>query len=63
MDMLLIGNDCITDDEGRTQLAIWSIMAAPLIMGNDVRNISANATATLTNAEVLFCNGAACDEL
>jgi len=27
------GNDCITDDEARTQMAIWSINAAPLIMG------------------------------
>lgn len=32
-DMLLIGNSCINDDEGRTQMAIWSIYAAPLIMG------------------------------
>ena len=33
MDMLLLGNECVSDDEGSTQLAIWSIMAAPLIMG------------------------------
>eukprot|EP00036_Acanthoecidae_sp_10tr_P014341 CAMPEP_0206294606 /NCGR_PEP_ID=MMETSP0106_2-20121207/4745_1 /ASSEMBLY_ACC=CAM_ASM_000206 /TAXON_ID=81532 /ORGANISM="Acanthoeca-like sp., Strain 10tr" /LENGTH=538 /DNA_ID=CAMNT_0053725249 /DNA_START=20 /DNA_END=1634 /DNA_ORIENTATION=+ len=52
-DMLLAGNDCITDDEARTQLSVWSILAAPLIMGNDLRKISASATAILTNKEVI----------
>ena len=33
-DMLLAGNDCVTDDEATTQFVIWSIVAAPLIMGN-----------------------------
>merc|ERR1712062_633303 len=27
MDMLLIGNDCVTLDEQRTQMAIWSVSA------------------------------------
>ena len=31
--MLLIGNGCISEDEERTQMAIWSIIASPLIMG------------------------------
>ena len=34
--VLLIGNGCITPDEERTQMAIWSIVAGPLIMGNDM---------------------------
>jgi len=33
-DMLLIGNGCISAAEERTQMAIWSIVAAPLIMGS-----------------------------
>ena len=40
MDMLLIGAHCITMEEERTQMAMWSISAAPLIMGNDLRNVS-----------------------
>ncbi len=47
--MLLIGNPCITDDEARTQMAIWSVVAAPLIMGNDLRTVPASAKAILLN--------------
>lgn len=52
-DMLLIGNGCVTPDEERTQMAIWSIVAAPLIMGNDLRNVSADAKAILLNPEAI----------
>ena len=34
-------------------MAIWSIVAAPLIMGNDPRNISAASKAILTNAAAI----------
>lgn len=51
--MLLIGNTCISDDEARTQLAIWSILAAPLIMGNDLRTVSDSARAILLNREAI----------
>ena len=30
-DMLEIGNGALTDAEGRSQLALWSIMRAPLL--------------------------------
>lgn len=52
-DMLLIGNTCISDAEARTQLAIWSILAAPLIMGNDLRTVADSARAILLNAEAI----------
>jgi len=52
-DMLLIGNDCITDDEARTQMAIWSILAAPLIMGNDLRAVVPNHSKILLNSEAI----------
>ena len=51
--MLLIGNTCISDDEARTQMAIWSILAAPLIMGNDLRTVSDSARAILLNSEAI----------
>ena len=39
-DVLWIGKGCVTDDEAETQMAMWSLFAAPLIMGNDARKIS-----------------------
>mmetsp|Transcript_22059 Transcript_22059/g.48745 ORF Transcript_22059/g.48745 Transcript_22059/m.48745 type:complete len:414 (-) Transcript_22059:93-1334(-) len=53
MDMLLIGNGCISHDEERTQMAIWSISASPLIMGNDLRKISAESKAILLNPDAI----------
>ena len=52
-DMLLIGNGCLTTAEEQTQMAIWSITASPLIMGNDVRNVSAASAAILKNADAI----------
>ena len=44
--MLLIGNSCISDDEARTQMALWSNLAAPLIMGNDLRIVTSSQAHT-----------------
>ncbi|KAJ8611949.1 hypothetical protein CTAYLR_004387 [Chrysophaeum taylorii] len=55
-DMLLVGNECITIDEARAQFAIWCIVAAPLIMGNDLRNVSVAARALLLNDEAIAIN-------
>jgi alpha-galactosidase len=44
-DMLEIGNGHMTDTEYRSHFSLWSMMAAPLIIGTDLRNAS---TATLT---------------
>ena len=52
-DMLLIGNGCVSLEEERTQMAIWSISAAPLIMGNDPRNISDASKAILMNKDAI----------
>jgi hypothetical protein len=52
-DMLEVGNGGLTTDESRAHFSLWSILAAPLIAGNDVRAMSADTLATLTNAEVI----------
>jgi len=52
-DMLLIGNTCISDDEARSQMAIWSICAAPLIMGNDLTDVTEGGKAILQNKEAI----------
>jgi hypothetical protein len=54
--MLLIGNGCLSADEERTQMAIWSVIASPLIMGNDMRNVSAASKAILLNAAAIAVN-------
>ncbi len=37
-DMLEIGNGGMTADEYRTHLSLWSMLAAPLMAGNDLRS-------------------------
>ena len=52
-DMLEIGNGHMTDTEYRTHMSLWSMLAAPLIAGNDVRNMSASIHDILTNREII----------
>merc|ERR1712048_1178125 len=53
LDMLLISNDCVTLDEQKTQMAIWSISASPLIMGNDLRKVPPESKAILQNKDAI----------
>jgi len=52
-DMLEIGNGGMTDTEYRTHMSLWSILAAPLLAGNDLRNVPPNILDILTNREVI----------
>ena len=36
-DMLEVGNDNLTYEENKSHFTLWSMMAAPLILGNDIR--------------------------
>lgn len=38
-DMLIIGNYGLSVDQSKTQMAIWAILAAPLIMSNDLHAV------------------------
>jgi len=51
-DMLEVGNG-LNDGEGRAHFSMWAIMAAPLITGNDLTEMSATTLDTLTNPEVI----------
>lgn len=53
MDMLLAGAGVLTADQARVQLSVWSVLAAPLIMGNDLRQVTAEMKAILLNPEVI----------
>ncbi|EGG17735.1 putative alpha-N-acetylgalactosaminidase [Cavenderia fasciculata] len=52
-DMLEIGNGGQTTAEYQSFFSLWSIIAAPLIAGNDIRNMSADIINILTNADII----------
>ena len=52
-DMLEVGNGKLSADESRTQMSLWSLLAAPLLAGNDVQHVKPDELAILTNREVL----------
>jgi alpha-galactosidase len=55
-DMLEIGNGKLTQGENRAHFSMWSILAAPLIAGNDLRNMTKDIVEVLTNKEVIAVN-------
>ncbi|MEV6007916.1 ricin-type beta-trefoil lectin domain protein [Streptomyces sp. NPDC051976] len=55
-DSIEVGNGSsngLTVDERRTQLTLWSISAAPLILGTDMTHMDSTDLSLLTNDEVL----------
>jgi alpha-galactosidase len=52
-DMLEIGNGGMTGDEYRTHMSLWSLLAAPLLAGNDLRDMTKETLEILTNREVV----------
>lgn len=52
-DMLEVGNGGMTTEEYRTHFSLWCMMAAPLMAGNDLGNMSAETAEILKNGEVI----------
>ncbi|HEV7775763.1 MAG TPA: glycoside hydrolase family 27 protein [Luteibacter sp.] len=52
-DMLEVGNGGMTDVEYRSHFSLWSIMAAPLLIGTDLRKIKPDALQILLNKDVI----------
>jgi alpha-galactosidase len=52
-DMLEVGNGGMKDNEYRMQMGLWSLLAAPLLAGNDLTKMSPETLAILTNREVI----------
>jgi alpha-galactosidase len=52
-DMLEIGNGGMTPTEYRTHMSMWAMMAAPLIIGTDLRKASADTLAILGQKDVI----------
>ncbi|KAH7361077.1 melibiase [Rhexocercosporidium sp. MPI-PUGE-AT-0058] len=56
LDMLEVGNGGMTDDEYRAHFSLWAALKSPLLMGNDLRTLSANALTILNNPAVIAIN-------
>lgn len=55
-DMLEIGNGKLTAGEDRAHFSMWAMLAAPLIAGNDLRNMDKETKSVLTNKMVIGIN-------
>lgn len=66
-DMLIVGisgksmsigevKDGCTDDQYRSHMSLWCLMASPLLSGNDVRKMTPITLETLTNPEIIAVN-------
>ncbi|MCH98010.1 putative alpha-galactosidase/alpha-N-acetylgalactosaminidase, partial [Trifolium medium] len=55
-DMLEVGNGGMTYQEYRAHFSIWALAKAPLLIGCDVRNMTAETLEILTNKEVIAIN-------
>lgn len=52
-DMLEVGNGGMTNEEYKTHFSLWCMMAAPLMAGNDLANMTPEIKAILTNQEMI----------
>lgn len=52
-DMLLIGNFGLSFEQARSQMALWTVMAAPLFMSTDLRTISPQNLDILQNPLII----------
>lgn len=55
-DMLTVGNKDMSENEARAHFSMWSMLAAPLMAGNDLRKMTAADQAILTNKELIAIN-------
>lgn len=55
-DMLEVGRGGMTDTEMRSHFALWAIMAAPLMAGNDLRSADSATLTILRNQHLIAIN-------
>lgn len=55
-DMMEVGSHGLTFAESRAHFSLWCILAAPLMAGNDVRHMTEEIRAVLTDKEALAIN-------
>jgi alpha-galactosidase len=52
-DMLEVGNGKLSLDENRTHMSMWAMLAAPLLAGNNLSQLTPAITAILTSREII----------
>lgn len=52
-DFLIVGDRGMTIPESRTEMALWAMMSAPLILSSDVGSLSPEAIAILSNKRLI----------
>ncbi|KAG1698135.1 Alpha-N-acetylgalactosaminidase [Nymphon striatum] len=52
-DMIIVGNYGLSYDQSKAQMAIWSILAAPLLMSNDLRQLKPEFKEILQNRYII----------
>jgi alpha-galactosidase len=52
-DMLEVGNGHMSLDEYRTHMSLWAILAAPLLAGNDLSQMTAETKSLLMNKDII----------
>jgi alpha-galactosidase len=55
-DMLQVGNPGLTTAENRAHFSFWALLSAPLMAGNDVRQMTPEVREILLNREVIAVN-------
>lgn len=54
--MVLIGNFGLTVEQSKHQMSIWAILAAPLLLSTDLKNIRPEFREILINRQVIAVN-------
>ncbi|XP_033219390.1 alpha-N-acetylgalactosaminidase-like isoform X2 [Belonocnema kinseyi] len=52
-DMVIVGDFGLSHEQSKVQMAIWAILAQPLLMSNDLRNIRPEYKAILQNKKII----------
>lgn len=55
-DMLEVGNGSLTEDENMAHFALWCMMSAPLMAGNDLRNMDEKTLRILSHKGLIAIN-------
>jgi alpha-galactosidase len=55
-DMLVVGRPGLSLTESRSHFALWALMGAPLMAGNDIRTLSSDVSAILRNPRLMAVN-------
>jgi len=55
-DMLEVGNGGMTQAEYTAHFSLWALLSSPLLLGNDLRSVSASTLSIVANPDVIAVN-------